>query len=216
MIRGQIHKMSFFALAFLWRKSSWLFESWIFSSMLFRKVWLVDQSVHFHFQFLKGQSSFAPWRLHCQAKVKVKTKRGEKINSSRWNTTQILEIVFFFNCNYIELEEQMILRVSAVSASAAWPQITGIKSRLSTNYQHPPFNYCTLQPAYKLYYQPSTMYPFPDQSPNPRTQNYQFVGNALSDSNEGSFKAVLGQGEKICYVMRKTLWVWLLLSQRDS
>ena len=128
--------MSFFALAFLWRKSSWLFESWIFSSMLFRKVWLVDQSVHFHFQFLKGQSSFAPWRLHCQAKVKVKTKRGEKMNSSRWNTTQILEIVFFFNCNYIELEEQMTLRVSAVSASGAWPQITGIKSRLSTNYQH--------------------------------------------------------------------------------
>ena len=127
--------MSFFALAFLWRKSSWLFESWIFSSMLFRKVWLVDQSVHFHFQFLKGQSSFAPWRLHCQAKVKVKTKRGEKMNSSRWNTTQILEF-FFFNCNYIELEEQMTLRVSAVSASAAWPQITGIKSRLSTNYQH--------------------------------------------------------------------------------
>ena len=99
----------------------------------------------------------------------------------------------------------MTLRVSAVSASAAWPQITGIKSRLSTNYQHPPFNYCTLQPAYKLYYQPSTMYPFPDQSPNPRTQNYQFMGNALSDSNEGSFQAVLGQGEKICYVMRKTL-----------
>ena len=94
LIRRQIHKMSFFALAFLWRKSSWLFESWIFSSMLFRKVWLVDQSVHFHFQFLKGQSSFAPWRLHCQAKVKVKTKRGEKMNSSRWNTTQILE--FFF------------------------------------------------------------------------------------------------------------------------
>ena len=30
----------------------------------------------------------------------------------------------------------MTLRVSAVSASAAWPQITGIKSRLSTNYQH--------------------------------------------------------------------------------
>ena len=109
----------------------------------------------------------------------------------------------------------MTLRVSAVSASAAWPQITGIKSRLSTNYQHPPFNYCTLQPAYKLYYQPSTMYPFPDQPPNPRTQNYQFMGNALSDSNEGSFKAVLGQGEKICYARENFVSLAVVVPKRQ-
>ena len=93
----------------------------------------------------------------------------------------------------------MILRVSAVSASAAWPQITGIKSRLSTNYQHPPFNYCTLQTVLPAFNYVSLS----RSAPNPRTQNYQFMGNALSDSNEGSFKAVLGQGEKICYAREK-------------
>ena len=49
----------------------------------------------------------------------------------------------------------MILRVSAVSASAAWPQITGIKSRASN--QLPDFqilhiatNLQTVLPAYQL------------------------------------------------------------------
>ena len=208
--------MSFFALAFLWRKSSWLFESWIFSSMLFRKVWLVDQSVHFHFQFLKGQSSFAPWRLHCQAKVKVKTKRGEKMNSSRWNTTQILE--FFFSS---------IVIIHWIRGADDSESVCGLcKCRLATNYGDQVKTIHQLPaPAFQLLHiatslqtvLPAFNYVSLSRSaPNPRTQNYQFVGNALSDSNEGSFQAVLGQGEKICYVMRKTLWVWLLLSQRDS
>ena len=50
--------------------------------------------------------------------------------SAKWNTTQTLEIIIssVVFTTYLELEGQMILRVSAVSASAAWPQITGIKS----------------------------------------------------------------------------------------
>ena len=198
MIRGQIHKVSFFALAFLERKSSWLFESWIFSSMLFRKVWLLDQSVHFHFQFLKGQSSFAPWRLHCQAKVKVKTKRGERNVFSKVEYNPISSIV---TRTYVELEGQMILRLSKVSASAAWPQITGIKSRASHHYQ--PSNYqpsnCTTSLPTTATNLPTVLSAYQQCTPfhisPPRTQTDQFVGNALSDSNEGSFKEVLGQDE---------------------
>ena len=101
----------------------------------------------------------------------------------------------------------MTLRVSAVSASAAWPQITGIKSRLSTNYQHPPFNYCTLQPAYKLYYQPSTMYPFPDQPP---TQELRII-NLWATRSVTAMKALSKQfqGRVKRYVMLEKNFVSL-------
>ena len=103
----------------------------------------------------------------------------------------------------------MILRLSAVSASAAWPQITGIKSRASHHYQ--PSNYqpsnCTTSlpttetnlPTVLSAYQQCT----PFHISPPRTQADQFVGNALSDSNEGSFKAVLGQDDETCYARKK-------------
>ena len=157
------------------------------------EVWLVDQSVHFHFQFLKGQSSFAPWRLHCQAKVKVKTQRGERNVFSNVEYNPISSIV---TRTYVELEGQMILRLSAVSASAAWPQITGIKSRASHHYQpsnYQPSNYCN-QIANCTISLP-TMYPFPYQPT--KNSDWSICGQRAQWQQWRCFKAVLGQDEEM-------------------
>ena len=88
----------------------------------------------------------------------------------------------------------MILRLSAVSASAAWPQITGIKSRASHHYQ--PSNYqpsnCTTSLPTTATNLPTVLSAYQQCTPfhisPPRTQTDQFVGNALSDSSEGVSK----------------------------
>ena len=96
---------------------------------------------------------------------------------------------------YVELEGQMILRLSAVSASAAWPQITGIKSRASHHYQ--PSNY---QPSNCTISLP-TMYPFPYQPT--KNSDWSICGQRAQWQQWRCFKAVLGQDEETCYAREK-------------
>ena len=116
----------------------------------------------------------------------------------------------------------MILRLSAVSASAAWPQITGIKSRASHHYQ--PSNYqpskCTTRLPTTATNLPTVLSAYQQCTPfhisPPRTQTDQFVGNALSDSNEGLSKQF--KGTMMRYVMQEKNFVRLavVVTKRQS